>query len=112
MDKKPKDDKELIKYMIRSIQLIRQYTNEINEEEFTNNTEKQDAVMRELIVIGEAAKNVSDSFKAKNGVIEWKELAAVRNVVVHQYFRINVKEIWKIVQKDLPPLEEKLEVLL
>ena len=109
MDKEPKDDKTLIEYMIKSIQLIKQYTNGIKEEEFINNTEKQDAVIRELTVIGEAAKNVSNSFKAKNGFIEWKELAAVRDVVVHQYFRINVKEIWNIIHKDLPSLEEKLK---
>ncbi|MCL4362744.1 DUF86 domain-containing protein [Candidatus Parvarchaeota archaeon] len=75
------------------------------------NNEKQDAVIRELAVIGEASKNISDSFKVKNNFIEWKKLAGVRDIVVHQYFNIDLDIIWDIIKYDLPELKKKLETI-
>ncbi|MCW1294633.1 MAG: DUF86 domain-containing protein [Candidatus Parvarchaeota archaeon] len=109
--KEEKDDIEYIKHIINAIQLIKQYTKDLQKDEFTKNNEKQDAVIRELAVIGEASKNISDSFKVKNNFIEWKKLAGVRDIVVHQYFNIDLDIIWDIIKYDLPELKKKLETI-
>ena len=110
--KEEKDDIEYIKHIINAIQLIKQYTKDLQKDEFIKNNEKQDAVIRELAVIGEASKNISDSFKVKNNFIEWKKLAGVRDIVVHQYFNIDLDIIWDIIQYDLPELEKRLATLI
>lgn len=109
--KEEKDDIEYIKHIINAIQLIKQYTKDLQKDEFIKNNEKQDAVIRELAVIGEASKNISDSFKVKNNFIEWKKLAGVRDIVVHQYFNIDLDIIWDIIKYDLPELKKKLETI-
>ena len=99
--KEPKDDLEYVKHIIQAIQLVKQYTENLKKEEFIKNNEKQDAVIRELTVIGEASKNINESFKIKNSFIEWKKLAGVKDILVHQYMKIDLDIIWEVIQYDL-----------
>ena len=103
-----KDDAEFVRHIVEAINLIEQYVKGVDEEAFIKNNEKHDAAIRELIVIGEAAKGISDNFKAKNSSVEWRKLAGVRDIMVHQYFKLNLDAVWSIIDKDLPGLKNKL----
>lgn len=107
-----KDDLEFVRHIIEAIKLIETYLKNVKKEEFIGNPEKRDAVIRELTVIGEAAKSISDPFRSKNPSIEWKDLAAVRDIVVHQYFKIDLDIVWDTVKNNLPTLKKKLEQIM
>jgi len=63
-------------------------------------------------VIGEAAGKLSEEFRARHTDVPWAEIVAMRNVLVHEYFGVDVEEIWTTVQHDLPKLKRKLAVIL
>jgi uncharacterized protein with HEPN domain len=94
-----------------SIEKIGEYTKGINLEEFLKSTQIQDAVLRRLEIIGEAVRNLPDDFKKEHTEIPWNMIAGMRNVVAHEYFGINVKRVWKTIEKDIPELKNKIKNL-
>lgn len=101
-NKKPKI---FIEDILESIDKIEQYTKNKTKEEFLNNYEKQDAVMKRLEVIGEAVKNIPEEFKKKRSEIPWQKIAGMRNVLIHEYFGLNMERVWDTVKKDIPKLK-------
>jgi uncharacterized protein with HEPN domain len=72
----------------------------------------QDGVVRCLILMGEAAKNVSDAIKAEFPDVDWSGMIGLRNVLVHRYQEIDYLELWTIVNRDLPPIVDELSAYL
>lgn len=72
----------------------------------------QDAVVRNLEIIGEATKRVSLNLKTAHPDIAWKPIAGMRDKLIHDYFGVNVQLVWDVVERDLPPFYEKLKELL
>lgn len=72
----------------------------------------QDAVVRNLEIIGEAAKNISDDFRGKYPQIPWRELAGARDRLIHHYFGVNYDIVWVIAKKELPEIIIQLEQIL
>ena len=88
-----------------AIRTIREYTDGLTFESFAADRKTIDAVVRNLEVIGEAAKNLSEEIKASSGDIEWKKIIGLRNLLIHEYFGISKPVIWDIVKNKLDPLE-------
>ncbi len=105
-------DKELVLDMIIACERILQYTKSLSYNEFQKNQMLIDAVVRNMEILGEAAKNVSNGLKAKYPEIEWREIARTRDKVIHFYFGISVSIIWDIVVNDIPSLNKKLKNLI
>lgn len=78
-------------------------------EEFQNNREKQFAIIHALEIIGEAAKQVPVSVKKEYPDIPWRDIAGMRDRLIHGYFSVNVERLWNTVKDDLPDLEKKLD---
>lgn len=72
----------------------------------------QDAVARNLQVLAESSQRLSDGLKARRSEVDWRAIAAFRNVVVHDYLGLDVQQIWTIVERDLPPLARAIEAAL
>lgn len=104
-----RDLNEYLKDILESISNIEEYTQGISEAEFSQNQQKQDAVMRRLEIIGEAVKNLPASFCEKHPDVPWPKIAGLRDVLIHGYFGLHIKRIWKVVKEDLPELKRKLE---
>lgn len=85
-----------------SLLKIENYTNEISYEKFVSSDEKIDAVVRNLEVIGEAAKNVSSDIQKTIPEIPWKSMIEMRNKVLHEYFGVDIEILWKTLKDDLP----------
>jgi uncharacterized protein with HEPN domain len=95
-----------IKEAIRRINI---YLEDLNYEKFLEDAKTQDAVVRNLEIIGEATKNLSEGLKKKYHNIPWKELAGVRDRLIHQYFGVNFEIVWTVAKHELPELGKQIE---
>jgi uncharacterized protein with HEPN domain len=100
-----------IKDIHKSITRILEYTN-TTKNEFFNDRKTFDAVMRNLEIIGEAVKHIPADVRRKYKSVEWKKIAGLRDIVVHEYFGINEKIIWDVIENKIPTLKEEIEIIL
>ena len=96
--------------MLQSAQLITQYVNNCSKPEFINNIQLQDAVIRRLLIIAEAAKRISETTRQNLNNISWKELNGMRNRLVHEYDNVNLDIVWNVIQQEIPILVKELEL--
>ena len=100
---------EFLLDMLEAAQRAVSYTHQKNCQEFMQNTQLQDAVIRNIEIIGEAAKKVSDDFQSRYPDVPWKTISAMRNRLIHDYFGVNLDIVWEVVQSDLPSLIKALQ---
>lgn len=98
--------------ILESIEKIEHYTKSTSLEEFLGDDEKQDAIMKRLEVIGEAVKNIPDEVKKKNSTIPWKDMAGMRDVLIHEYFGVRMERVWDTAKNDIPKLKKSIAKLL
>lgn len=94
------------------MQRISAYTSEISYEQFMEDRRTQDAVVRNIEVIGEAVKRLSSSLKKQHAAIPWKDMAAMRDKVIHDYFGINYDIVWTVASEEIPRLLPNIARLL
>lgn len=104
-----KDDEVYIKHILEAIDRIDNYTRDVSEEKFKETEMIQDAVVRQIEVIGEATKQLSEETRESHESVPWKDIAGMRDNLIHNYFGVDLDQVWQTVQKDLPDLEEKLQ---
>jgi uncharacterized protein with HEPN domain len=79
---------------------------------FLSDTMVQDAVVRNLQVLAESTRRLSDAFKERRPEVDWRAIGAFRNVVVHDYLGLDIPQIWTIIERDVPPLKRAIEAAL
>jgi len=109
---KSKEDRVYLLHIRDSIEKIEHYTNNTEYIEFRSNTMTSDAVIRQIQIIGDASKNISQSLKDKNPMVPWKGMAGMRDKIVHNYFNVNIREVWRVVKKDIPNLKKSIHSIL
>ena len=107
-----KDPSLFLEHIMDSIDKIETYTNSVTLQEFQEDFERQDAVIRRISVIGEASKNLPDSFKKKHVNVNWRDISAMRNILIHEYFGVKIKKVWRTVKEDIPDLKQKISKML
>jgi uncharacterized protein with HEPN domain len=95
--------------VLECIDKVREYTEGVGEEEFYENTQIQDAVIRRLEIVGEAVKNISVDFREQYPDIPWRKIAGMRDVLIHGYAGVNLLRVWRVVIDDLSDLKEKFQ---
>jgi uncharacterized protein with HEPN domain len=98
--------------MLHACEHAHRYTTGVSGAAFLADEMRQDAILRQLTILGEAAKQVSAEYRAAHPEISWQKIAGFRDVVVHQYFRVHLPEVWRIVTEDLVGLQRNLESLV
>ncbi len=106
-----KDDRVYLNHILDSIKRIESYTSK-GKEAFFRESIVQDAVMRNLEIIGEAVKNLSPDFRARHSEIPWARIAGMRDVLIHGYFGVRLETVWNAVENRLPELKHHVETLL
>ena len=92
-----------------SIKNIESFLKGITEESFSKDILRQNAVVRKLEIIGEATKNIPDFFRKAHSEVPWREIAGLRDKIIHTYFEIDLDITWKIIKKDLPELKKQID---
>ncbi len=100
---------DYLKDMLDAIKTMESFVKDMNLEEFENDTKTLFAVIRALEIIGEAAKKIPDAVKNKYKQVPWKDIAGMRNKLIHEYFGVNVKVVWKTIEQDIPSIKPSIE---
>ena len=98
--------------IVDSAKLAVQYVSEKSYEEFLADIKIQDAVIRRIEIIGEASNRISNEARNRFSHLPWKEMRGMRNLLIHEYDEIDLKEIWNTVKNDLPDLIIEIEKIL
>jgi len=100
-----REHRAFLEDIINSIGKIERYCHGLSKASFASNELVQDAAIRNLEIIGEAVKKVPDEIKSKKTMIAWKKIAGLRDVLIHDYFGININIIWDVIENKLPELK-------
>lgn len=112
MSSRPRQWRFRLRHIVEAVEKIQRYVDGMSLEEFLVDTKTADAVLRNLEVIGEAARLVPEEITARYHQVPWADMRAMRNVVAHEYDRVNLPTIWDTVQQDLPPVVPLLRQVL
>ena len=91
---------------------IARFTEQVTWHQFQNDVVLQAAVIRWFEVIGEAASKLSPAFRAAHPTLPWSSIIGLRNILIHEYARVDLAKVWSIVQQDIPVLVTQLEPLV
>lgn len=103
-----KDYLIFINHILESITIVEKHLKGVTKKEFLVNIEKQDAVIRRIGIIGEAVKNIPPNIRKSNPNIPWRNIAGMRDVVIHEYFDIDLNLAWETAKIGLPKLKREL----
>lgn len=103
-----RDDAVYLRHILEAAEQITAYLSGLDEQAFMTTRMVQDAVVRQLEIIGEAAKNISSGVRGANPAIRWKDISGMRDKLVHQYFGVDLRIVWDTAQRDVPVL--KIEI--
>jgi uncharacterized protein with HEPN domain len=107
-----KDDLVYLKHILDAISRIEGYVQGVEYEEFMANHLIQDGVIRQIEIIGEATKRLSKGIREKYPDIAWKDVAGMRDKLIHDYFGVDIDAVWDTVEKDIPLLKNEIEKII
>jgi uncharacterized protein with HEPN domain len=107
-----RDDLLFLNHIMDAIHKIELYITDVSHDDFVRNGFLQDAVMRRLEIIGEAARNLSPGLQSAHPQIEWGQIIGLRNRLIHGYFDVDTELVWEIIKTDIPTLKSEVDIIL
>jgi len=107
-----KSDFLYLEHIQESIRKIEKYTKNMNLAEFLEDEVIQDVVIRQFEIIGEASNHISELTTTKITDVPWSDIVGFRNVLIHDYFEVDLRAVWSTVKNDLPNLKDNVEKFL
>jgi uncharacterized protein with HEPN domain len=104
-------DANYLKHILQAIQRIEEYTS-VGRERFFRENHWQDATIRQLEIVGEAVKRLSPEVRSQSPATSWKDIAGMRDFLIHDYFGVDLETVWETSQRDIPELRSIVERLL
>lgn len=106
-----RDLRDYIEDMLTSLDEVQEFTHGMSFDAFEEDRKTRNAVVRSLEVLGEAAKKLPESVQASAATIPWKQMAGMRDKLIHAYFGVDWQIVWLVATEELPPLRPALEDL-
>lgn len=107
-----KSDIVYLQHILEAISRIVTYVGDTERIEFDADQMLQDAIIRQLQVIGEATRSLSPEFKQNHTELPWFHIIGMRNRIIHEYFRVDLEIVWEVVQNDLGMIAEQITKIL
>ena len=107
-----KDYKVYLYHILESITAIEEFTKGVRRGNFLRERIVQDAVIRNLEIIGEASKKIPPSIRNKHAHIEWQKIAGMRDVLIHNYLGVDLDRVWNVLKKRLPQLKKDIQAII
>lgn len=108
----PRDDSVYLKHIRDAILKIQRYTQKVSTAAFQKDTRTQDAVIRQIEIIGEATKRLSERIRSDSKDVPWDDIAGMRDKLIHDYFGVDIEKVWITVQNDIPVLKKQVNRIL
>jgi uncharacterized protein with HEPN domain len=109
---KVRDYRDYIHDILDAINDIENFLVDLSFDEFTKDRKTFNAVVRSIEIIGEASKNIPETIKAKYKELPWKQMAGMRDKLIHAYFGVDRETLWKAAKNNIPPLKKPIEKML
>jgi uncharacterized protein with HEPN domain len=106
-----KGDEIYLRHILDAIEKIESYSS-VGYNTFASHSHWQDAVIRQLEIVGEATKRLSQDLRSQNHEVPWRRIAGLRDVLIHNYMGVDLDAVWEITRKDLPVLKKQVQVIL
>ena len=107
-----RSDQAYLKDILEACQRACAYTADMTFEQFLTDTKTQDAVIRNVEIIGEAIKQLTDAVTERHTDIPWSQAARMRDRLIHHYFGINLDVVWSVIREDLPVLRQQIQEIV
>lgn len=107
-----RDDSVYLKYIRDSIAKTQAYVKGVSKSAFLRDTLIQDAAIRQIETIGEAAKRASEKTRTENVHVPWQDISGMRDKLIHDYFGVDIEKVWITVKKDIPSLKNQIKRIL
>ena len=107
-----KEESVFFNHILDAISYVESYTKDVSINEFMFNHLIQDGVIRQLEIIGEAVKSISDETRSQYSDIPWQDMAGMRDILIHQYFGVDLDEVWTTVQMDIPKVKMMIQKII
>lgn len=98
-----------LKHILESLRRIEIVTENLSYGQYIKDWQKQDIIVRNIEIIGEASKQIDEDFKGKYPNVPWRQATAMRNFLIHEYFDVEYDEVWKTLNTDLPQLKNQIQ---
>ena len=106
------DQSAFLNHILDAITKIEKYIQNIDEESFIKNDLVQDGVIRQIEIIGETVKRLSNDLKSQSPNIPWQDIAGMRDKLIHDYFGVDIDTVWLTAKKDIPQLKEEIKRII
>ncbi len=108
----PRDSRVYLEDILEATRKITTYTGSLSKTAFLEDEKTLDAVIRNLEVIGEAVKKLPEDLRAQHSGVEWKKIAGLRDILIHEYFGLDAEIVWDIVRNKVPALDREVRTIL
>ena len=107
-----KTNEVYLRHILDAIRKVESYTSGIDRDVFETDDMRQDAVIRQIEIIGEASRQLPDDFQEEHDSIPWSDIIGMRNRIAHDYMNVDLDIVWEVIHHDLPSLKSSVQQLL